>query len=170
MIALLLFAPMQVAAQEFFGDSGGFEVLLTERGECEASRMLSYRDAEGMEREAAMSFGLLIEEQQLLAVLAMYSEAFDLPAGESWRGQIGFDDRAHEAVYVADDRDNFSVYLAPGHIRDIAGARQAALTLHDGSRIVVPLSGTFAASRLLSACYRGHLARRIRAADPFVQQ
>jgi hypothetical protein len=170
LIAVLMFAPAHVLAREFFGESGGFEVFLTERGECEASRALTYRDADGVEREAAMSFGLLIEQQQLLAVLAMYSQAFELPSGESWRGPIGFDDRAHEAVYVADDRDNVSVYLAPGQIRDIASARLAELTLPGDARIAVPLTGTFAASRLLSDCYRTYLARRIRAADPFLPQ
>ena len=147
-------------AQQNFGEAGGFEVVHTEQGICEASRWITYRDSRGSSQEAAMTFGLTVEQGQLLALLGVWSESLSLPAGETQRGSVRFDDVRRDANYVVDNRLQVTAYMPAAQIHDIAAARSAELTLFDGSRISLPLTGTFAGSRLVAACYVAHLARQ----------
>jgi hypothetical protein len=168
--AVLLMQSMSAAADGWFGIEGGFEVIHNEHGTCEASRGLHYRDAHGDRHFAAMSFGLLIEQGHLLAMVGVYSQSLALPPGETWAGRARFDAETVDATFVADDARMLSAYMAPQRIADIARAHEIELTLHDGTRIALPLAGTFAASRLVADCYRAHLARRIDSPDPFAMR
>jgi hypothetical protein len=165
--AVLLSQCMSVAAVDWFGLDGGFEVVRNEHGACEASKGVHYRDAAGDRHFAAMTFGLLVEQDHLLAVVGVYARSLALPSGETWAGSARFDTETVDATYVADDIHMLSAYMAPHRIGDIARAHDLELALVDGARIVLPLTGTFAASRLVEACYRTHLAPRVATPDPF---
>jgi hypothetical protein len=166
--AICLGLSSALAAQSYFGEEGGFEVVLNQHGACEASKGVYYRDGEGVQHYAAMSFGLTIEQEHLLSMLGVYSRSFALPAGESRSGSVGFDGAQRDATYVADSQEMLSAYMTPDQIRDIARAQNAELRLFDGRRVVLPLTGTFAASRLIADCYMAHLAGRTNAPNPFV--
>jgi hypothetical protein len=150
---------LESSAQQNFGQAGGFEVVLTEQGICEASRGIDYRDGQGDSHQAAMTFGLTVEQGQLLSLLGVYSSSLSLPTGETRSGNVRFDDARRDANYVVDNRLMMTAYMPAAQIRDIATARNAELTLFDGNRISLPLTGTFDASRLVADCYVTHLAR-----------
>jgi hypothetical protein len=168
-ILLLSALAVPPAAAEFFGTVGEFEVALSSDGACEASRGIYFKDADGGTHFAAMSFGMTAESGQLLAMLGLYSNAFDFNPGKSWRGSAKFDGDQHEVVYVADDARMVSTYMAPARVRDIARAHHIDIQVTEGPPIRISLQGSFAATQLVAECYYRHLSRYQSGENPFAE-